>query len=63
VARNTRWASRTDGHPDGCPTEGGRAPVGGGQVLDGERDGCPAEGGSRGVAQRQVSGVARRRSI
>jgi hypothetical protein len=29
VARDTHWASRVDGHPDGCPTEGGRAPDGG----------------------------------
>jgi hypothetical protein len=28
-ARDTQWASRADGHPDGCPTEGGRAPDGG----------------------------------
>jgi hypothetical protein len=41
VACDTRWASRADGHLDGCPTEGGRAP-------DGEHDGCPTEGGSRG---------------
>jgi hypothetical protein len=26
VDRDTRGASRADGHPDGCPTEGGRAP-------------------------------------
>jgi hypothetical protein len=26
--RDTQWASRADGHPDGCPTEGGRAPDG-----------------------------------
>jgi hypothetical protein len=29
VARDTQWTSRADGHPDGCPTEGGRAPDGG----------------------------------
>jgi hypothetical protein len=28
VARDTRWASRADGHPDGCPTEGGQVPDG-----------------------------------
>jgi hypothetical protein len=51
VARDTRWASRTNGHPDGCPTEDGRAPVGGGQVLDGgstgarrRAHGCSTEG-------------------
>jgi hypothetical protein len=40
VAHDTQWASRADGHLDGCPTEGGRAPDGGGQVLDRGRDGC-----------------------
>jgi hypothetical protein len=47
--------NRTDGHPDGCPTEGGRAPDGGGQLPDGERewpdggcDGCLTEGGVSG---------------
>jgi hypothetical protein len=51
VARNIQWASRADGHPDGCPTEGRRAPDEGGQVPNGEqewpdggRDGCPMEG-------------------
>jgi hypothetical protein len=29
VARDTRWTSRADGHPDGCPTEGGQVPDGG----------------------------------
>jgi hypothetical protein len=58
VARDTHWASRADGHPDGCPMEGGWVPVGGGQVPDGRGDGYPTEGGSRGVAQRWVSGVA-----
>jgi hypothetical protein len=29
VALDTYWVSRVDGHPDGCPTEGRRAPVGG----------------------------------
>jgi hypothetical protein len=55
VARDTQWASRTDGHPDGCPTEGGRAPDGGGQVPDkewewpdGGLDVCPTEGGVSG---------------
>jgi hypothetical protein len=48
AARDTRWESRVDGHPGGCPTKGGRVPVG---------------GGSRGVVQRRVSGVARRGSI
>jgi hypothetical protein len=24
--RDTRWKSRADGHPGGCPTESGRAP-------------------------------------
>jgi hypothetical protein len=48
-ARDTQWASRADGHPDGCPTEGGRAPDGGGQVPDGGLNVCPTEGGvSRG---------------
>jgi hypothetical protein len=28
VARDTHWASRADGHPDGCPTEGGQVPDG-----------------------------------
>jgi hypothetical protein len=28
-SRDTQWASRADGHPDGCPTEDGRAPDGG----------------------------------
>jgi hypothetical protein len=53
VARNTQWASRADGHPDGCPMEGGRAPDGGGQVPDGgptgarwRAHGCPTESGS-----------------
>jgi hypothetical protein len=23
VAHDTQWASRADGHPDECPTEGG----------------------------------------
>jgi hypothetical protein len=58
--RDIQWASRANGHPDGCPTEGGRAPDKGGQVPDrGEevpdrggqvpdrgRDGCPTESGS-----------------
>jgi hypothetical protein len=26
---STRWVSRADGHPGGCPTEGARAPDGG----------------------------------
>jgi hypothetical protein len=43
VARDTHWASRADGHPDECPTEGGRADRCG-QVPDGERDGCLTEG-------------------
>jgi hypothetical protein len=50
VAHDTHWASRADRHPDGCPTEGGRAPVGGGQVPDGgytgvrrRVHGCPTE--------------------
>jgi hypothetical protein len=29
VAHDTQWASMADGHLDGCPTEGGRAPDGG----------------------------------
>jgi hypothetical protein len=29
VARDTQWASRADGHPDGCPMEDGRASDGG----------------------------------
>jgi hypothetical protein len=37
VACDIHWASRADGYPDGCPTEGGRMPVGGGQVPDGGR--------------------------
>jgi hypothetical protein len=50
-AHDTQWASRADGHPDGCPTEGGRAPDGGGQVPNGGRTGA-----------RRRSGVARRRA-
>jgi hypothetical protein len=38
--RDTRWESRVDGHPGGCPTESGRAPVGGGRVPDGGRMGA-----------------------
>jgi hypothetical protein len=59
VPRDTQWASRVDGHPDRCPTEGGRAldrrdrcPTEGTRVPDGEqewpdkgRDGCLTEGG------------------
>jgi hypothetical protein len=44
VARDTQWASRADGHPDGCPTEGGRAPDGDQEWLDGGLDVCPTEG-------------------
>jgi hypothetical protein len=70
VARNTHWTSRADEHPDGCPTEGGRAPFRGRQVPDGERYGCPTEG-AMGARRRArwvpnggwVSGVARRGSI
>jgi hypothetical protein len=50
-ARDTQWASRADGHPDGCPTEGGRAPDGGGQVPDGGRTGAR---GRPGVARRRA---------
>jgi hypothetical protein len=39
VAFDTQWANRADGHPDRCPTEGGRAPDRGGQVPDGGRTG------------------------
>jgi hypothetical protein len=39
-ACDTQWESRTDGHSDGCPTEGGRAPGVGGQVPDGGRTGA-----------------------
>jgi hypothetical protein len=55
VPCDTQWVSRADGHPDGCPIEGGRVPDGGGQVPDrerewpdGGRDGCPMEGGVSG---------------
>jgi hypothetical protein len=51
VARDTQWASRADGHPDGCPMEGGRAPDGGGRVPDRGRTGA-----------RRRAGVARRRA-
>jgi hypothetical protein len=51
VARDTRWANRADGPPDGCPTKGGQAPVEGGQVPDGGREGCPTEG-AKGARQR-----------
>jgi hypothetical protein len=46
-----RMGARRRAH--GCPTEGAWVPDGG----------CPMEGGSRGVAQRRVSGVARRGTI
>jgi hypothetical protein len=51
VARDTQWVSRADGHLDGCPTEGGRAPDGGEQVPNGGRMGA-----------RWRAGVARRRA-
>jgi hypothetical protein len=44
-ARDTQWASRADGHPDGCPTEGGRAPDGDREWPDEGLDVCPTEGG------------------
>jgi hypothetical protein len=36
VPHDTQCASRADGYPDGCPTEGGRAPT--------EVDKCPTAG-------------------
>jgi hypothetical protein len=51
VARNTQWASRADGHPDGCPTEEDKCLTEGARVLHDERewpdggcDGCLTEG-------------------
>jgi hypothetical protein len=58
VACDTQWTSRADGHPDGCPMEGGWVLDGGGQVPNGGRTGARRRAGSRGVAQRRVSGVA-----
>jgi hypothetical protein len=43
-----QWASRADGHPDGCPTEDGRAPDGDRELPDGGLDVCPTEGGVSG---------------
>jgi hypothetical protein len=54
VARDTHWASRADGHPDGCPTEDGWAPVGGEQVPDGRRTSARRRAG---VAQRRAGWV------
>jgi hypothetical protein len=48
VARDTQWASKADGHPDGCPTEGGRAPDGEREWPNGRLDGCPTKGGVSG---------------
>jgi hypothetical protein len=47
-ARDTQWASRADGHPDGCPTEGARVPDGDREWPDGGLDVCPTEGGVSG---------------
>jgi hypothetical protein len=48
VAHDTQWASRADGHPDGCPTEGARVPDGEREWPDGGLDVCPTEGGVSG---------------
>jgi hypothetical protein len=69
LARDIHRVSKADGHLDECPTEGRRAPVGGGQVPDG---GCTGARRRARVAQRRaewvpdggrVSGVARRGTI
>jgi hypothetical protein len=63
VAHNIQWASRADGQLDGCPTEGGRAPDGGGHVPDGEwewsnggHDGCPTKGSGGGPTEEYING-------
>jgi hypothetical protein len=43
--RSDRWESRADGHPGGCPTESGRALVGGGQVPNGGHMGAQRRAG------------------
>jgi hypothetical protein len=48
VASDIQWASRADGHPDGCPTEGGRAPDGG----------CTGARRRAGVARRRARWVS-----
>jgi hypothetical protein len=48
VARDTCWASMADGHPDECPTEGGRVPNGGWTGAQWRANGCPTEGRSQG---------------
>jgi hypothetical protein len=53
VACDTHWASRADGYPDVCPTEGGRARQ--------RAHGCPMKSGSGptegGMGARRTAGL------
>jgi hypothetical protein len=62
-ARDTQWASKADGHPDGAqrrvdkrPTETGSGPTEGSMCAR-------RRAGSRGVAQRRVSAVVQQGTI